>query len=241
MISHRSAVLGHDLPLLGPRPPVPELTVRPRSNANFHDAHPYRAALRDCDVRTVGGAKITSIARTLVDLGRHRPLQTAVVAIDAALNRRLVTPAEIEDVLRCCWNWPMIRRAQLAVRLCDGRAESPLESISRLVFPYLRLPIPEVHRLIFDQGGVLVADTDFYWDEFGVVGEADGRDKYDGRDVLALEKERQELLEQLGLVVVRWGWDDAYARPYRLRSRLDSGFERGRLRDRSGFPRLWSL
>jgi hypothetical protein len=53
-----------------------------------------------------------------------------------------------------------------------------------------------------------VARVDFYWDELGVVGEADGRLKYsDGSDLYA-EKRRQEAIEDLGLRCVRWGWSD---------------------------------
>ena len=94
---------------------------------------------------------------------------------------------------------------------------------------------------IFDVAGIFRGRCDFYWDEFGVVGEADGRDKYDGRDVLWDEKERQEDLERLGIVVVRWGWTVATRRAQELRRRLTDGFERGRLRDRSGSPRKWSI
>jgi hypothetical protein len=73
------------------------------------------------------------------------------------------------------------------------------------------------------------------------VGEADGRSKYDGRSVLMAEKERQEDFEDLTLVVVRWGWKHVTRQRHVLRRRIENGFERGRLRDRSGFPRLWTL
>ena len=70
-------------------------------------------------------------------------------------------------------------------------------------------PVPQVR--IGNAWGGFVARVDFYWDEFGVVGEADGALKYDGSTPAALhrEKKRQEILEQdLELSVVRWGNDD---------------------------------
>lgn len=241
VVSHRSAALLHGLPLIGPQPPVPELTVPPRTRGDIPSVHPHRARLRPEDVVTVGDTKVTAVARTVCDLARHRPLSTAVAAIDAALYRQLTTVEQIQDVLQFCRNWPRTQRAHRAVRLSDGRAESPLESISRLVMVRLGIPQPEIQKQIFDRYGLLIGRGDFYWDEYGVIGEADGRSKYDTRLVLTREKERQEDFENLALVVVRWGWDHVTKLQRVLRARIDSGFDRGRLRDRSGFPRLWTL
>jgi Transcriptional regulator, AbiEi antitoxin len=241
VVSHRSAALLHGLPLIGAHAPVPELTVPPRSSADLPGIHFYRARLRPQDTVTIGDTRVTSVPRTVADLARHRPVATAVAAIDAALHGQTATVEEIQDVLRFCWNWPGIRRAWRALRLSDGRAESPLESVSRLVIPKLGLPRPEPQKHIFDRYGRLCGRGDFYWDEYGVVGEADGRSKYDDRSVLTAEKDRQEDFEDLALVVVRWGWRHVTEQRDRLQVRLENGFERGRLRDRSGFPRLWTL
>jgi hypothetical protein len=189
----------------------------------------------------VGGVVATSVAHTIVDLARHRPLTTSVAAIDAALYRRLTTTDAIDDVLRHCWNWPRIARAQGVVRLSDGRAESPLESVSRLVIGWLGLPAPEPQKVIRDLDGYPIGRVDFYWDEFGVAGEADGRSKYNGRDVLTAEKDRQELIEGLGVAVARWGWRQAVRNRQALRAKIESAFVRGQARDRSGFPRGWTL
>jgi predicted transcriptional regulator of viral defense system len=241
VVSHRSAVLLHGLPLLGSQPPVPEITVPPRSGGKLAAVHLHRAQLRPGDVCAIAGADVTSVARSVVDLARHRPTAVAVAAIDAALYRRVVTDEQIADVLDFCRAWPRIRAARRAVNLSDGRAESPLESASRLVLTWLRLPAAEPQKYIFDRHGKFVGRADFYWDEFGVVGEADGRGKYDDRLVLTKEKDRQEAFEDLGLVVVRWGWLHVTSARYVLRSKVERGFERGSRRDASGFPRLWTL
>ena len=68
-----SAVLIHGLPLLGREPAV--RTDRGSSiDANVPHAHPHRATLREHDVTAIGGTPVTSVARTLVDFGRHRPV-----------------------------------------------------------------------------------------------------------------------------------------------------------------------
>jgi Transcriptional regulator, AbiEi antitoxin len=241
VISHRSALVLHGLPLVGARPAEPELTVPPGGCVSLTGAHVHRASLPPEHVAVVGDAEVTSVPRTLIDVARHRPTVSAVAAMDAALHAGLVTMDDLDDVLRRCWNWPRIRRAARALRLVDGCSESPLESVSRLVFRWLQVPPPRLQTPIHDQFGRLVGRSDFYWDRPGVLGEADGRGKYDVRDVLIREKQRQEELEVLGLVVVRWGWDDVVSRPRLVKSRLDQAFERGRLRDRSGFTRLWSV
>jgi hypothetical protein len=240
VISHRSAALVHRLPVLT-LPPRPEITVPPHGTGGTAGALLHRATLRAADVTSVDEAPVTSIARTLVDIGRSTPNAAAVITMDAAPHRGLTTDSELDDVVLACWNWPGIRRAVRALDRADGRAESPLESISRLVLRWLGLPMADLQAELHDEFDVLVGRADFYWPEYGVVGEADGHMKYDGRAALLDEKRRQERLEQLGLIVVRWDWADVTRRPNHLRERIESAFERGRLRDRSGFPRAWSV
>lgn len=240
-ISHRSALLMHGLPVVGRTPHRPEITVPPNGPGTALAAHLHRATVHPDDLVSIDGVPVLSVARTVVDVGRSSPTSTAVAAIDAALQRELATLDEIDAVVLRCWNWPGIRRALRALRLADGRAESALESVSRLVISWMRLPTPDLQTLVLDRYGHAAGRLDFYWDKVGVAGEADGRGKYDRRDVLTAEKERQELLEDHSLVFVRWGWDEAVYRPHLLRSRLESGFKRGRARDRSGFPRQWSI
>ena len=241
VISHRSAALLHGLPLVGRPTAKPELTVPPRAKANLPDVHVHRARLRGHDVQLLNGASVTTPARTLIDMGRLEPTGTAVAAIDAGFRLGLVTPEALDDVVAFCRNWPGIRRARRAVELADGRAESPLESISRLTINALGLPAPDLQVTILDQFQHFAARADFYWHEFGVVGEADGRAKYTERSVLTAEKSRQELLEDLGIVVARWGWSEATRTPDLLRARLERAFQRGQRRDEAGLPRLWSL
>ena len=194
------------------------------------------------DIVLIDSIPVTSVARTLIDLGRHHTTACSVAAIDHALHNGLVTMAEIEESLLRCWNWPRIRRAQRAVRLADARAESPLESISRLVLRWLRLPPPEPQVIAVDQWGYPAGRFDFYWDEYGVAGESDGRAKYvDDPGERDKEKQRQELLEDHRVVFARWGWDEPWRHPQLLKSKLLNAFERGRARDRSGLARLWSV
>lgn len=226
VLSHHSAALIHDLTVLGPAPGLPRLTLRPGNQTYVSGAHIHRATLDPVDVVDVNGIPATSVARTLVDLARHQPFRTGVVSIDAALNKQQVTEIDLFDVARRCWNWPGIRRALRAIAARDSRAESPLESISRLTLAWLGLPPPEPQLVVRDGTGRFIARVDFGWRGFGVVGECDGLSKYTDPGALRAEKVRQESLEQLGLVVVRWTWADATRQPFQLKARIEQAFDR---------------
>jgi hypothetical protein len=242
VISHESAALFHGLPLLNPPPRRPRLTVQPEQTGDVAGALLHRAAFLAEDVTIVDGAPVLNAARTVVDLARTLPIAASVVTADAALHAGLVTAEQLRAVLARCSLWPGVRRAVRAIALADAAAESPLESVSRLVIVHrLALPVPHPQAIVRDEYGVVVGRCDFYWDEFGVFGEADGRSKYDDRDVLTDEKTRHEELEDLGLEGVRWRWRDVRSDQARLRRRILNAFERGRRRDASSFPRRWSV
>jgi hypothetical protein len=241
VISHRSAAIMHGLPLVGPLPPVPDVTVPPSGTGDLAAAHLYRATMRPEDIVEIDRCPVLSVPRTIVDLGRHRPMATAVAAADFALHEGLTTLDELAATLEFCRRWPRAERAARALRHVDGRAESPLESISRLVFVWLRLPAPKPQQRIRNERGVIIARTDFYWDEYGVVGEADGKSKLQRKEDLDAAWDRHDDLDDLGLVVVRWGWTEAVRMPRVLGAKVQRGFERGRRRDALGLPRRWSL
>ena len=98
------------------------------------------AGLPDDEVTTRGAYRVTTAARTVVDLARAWPEVHAVAAADAALLRRLTSREELGRVLDRQASVPGIPRAVRAVALADGRAESWLETWGRLTFAALGLP-----------------------------------------------------------------------------------------------------
>jgi len=149
------------------------------------------------------------------------------VAADGAL-RVGVTHQELIAVLARARRWPGVVAARAAIAFSDPRAETPLESISRVAFHALGLPAPEPQVEIW-YGGELVARVDFLWREQLVVGEADGRGKYASVEDLYQEKRREERLRDLGFEVVRWDWDSAYRPGPSLLAAVERSLERGRL------------
>jgi Transcriptional regulator, AbiEi antitoxin/Protein of unknown function (DUF559) len=237
VLSHASAGLLHQLVL--PAYGGVELTadprvLRPRRGAGFLL---HAAALAPQHTAEVDGLPVTSVARTVVDLARALPFEEAVVLADDALHRRLVERADLERVLRDCAVWPRIRHAARVVAAADPLAESPLETLCRVLFARHGLPAPECQALVVDPRDGWRARVDFRWPARRTVVEADGRLKYATPADLWNEKLRQERIEELGYAVLRLTWTQVTREPAAVVARLLRAFDRGdRLADRSSLP-----
>lgn len=75
----------------------------------------------------------------------------------------------------------------------------------------------------------MIGRVDFFWAEYRVIGEADGRVKYvdeSSPEALWAEKLRQERLENAGFIVVRWTWSEHFNDPFRVVARIRAAFAR---------------
>lgn len=150
----------------------------------------------------------------MTDIARaSRP--AGLVAADAALHERLLTPAELVAAVTGCAGWPGARMAREVAALASPLAESPLESLTRLCVLDARLPAPALQVPIVDPADGWNCRVDMLWAPQRVVLEADGRLKYTDRE-LWREKRRQHHLERLGYRVVRAIWDDVTTHPEEL-------------------------
>ncbi len=233
VISHGSAAALHALPVW-PEAVQRVHVTRDRSRGakrrNLVEVH--GAPLGDGALTLIEGLAVTSLSRTVLDLGRTLPFDQAVAAGDRALaqgmdRRRLDEAAGGMD------HWRGIRQARRAIAFLDGRSESAGESLSRVRMDADGLPDPEPQVEIYGPDGRLVARVDFCWKEQRTVGEFDGKIKY-GRllkpgqrveDVVYAEKQREDALRDLGWQVVRWLWADLY-RPGVIRDRVLRAFAR---------------
>jgi hypothetical protein len=163
----------------------------------------------------VHGLFVTPVARTVVDLARCGSLVTAVAAADHALRHRLCSRDDLTDeVARLRPRAHGRIRAALTRDLADPLSMSPGESLSRVNMFRLNLPRPTLQHSVCDEHGQ-ISVVDFWWQ--GVVGEFDGRSKYDVPDgsdpkqaaeVLWREKQREDRLRRQA-TVARWVYRDA--------------------------------
>jgi hypothetical protein len=232
VISHGSAARLHELVL--PRSLTAE--VRLTDPEQFRVGRDYRisaATIAPPDVVHQEGLPLTTVTRTLADVGREWELLDTVVALDDALADGRTTLRELTTATLAQTHWIGCGGAARAISLARLGAHSPHETRTRLALLEAGLPEPLLQQAVF-LGSRLVAVLDMYWPDHGVFAECDGMVKYTdpwrGRspaDALREEKRRQDDLLDLDLRGVRITPDDVRLRLpekiRRLRSLLDGG------------------
>jgi hypothetical protein len=229
------------LPTLGPWPSIVQVlgpkATGGRSSTGVH----RRGAPFDDRAVTMNDVTITTLGRTVVDLSARSSFQRAVCMLDDALRVpragefrhavgvAAVTKEGLGALSESLEPRPGMARARLALAFGDGLSGSVGESLSRAHMHLLGFPPPQLQVPFFDAHG-LVGYADFFWPEFSLVGEFDGKVKYNGRtysrghlpeEVVWAEKLREDRLRRLVRSVARWDWDVAL-KPVRLAERLTS-------------------
>lgn len=215
VLSHHSAAAVWDLPILGRWPLQLHQTVT--STRARSTAHTIRHQRADAGrVVRHEGFQVTSPARTVIDVASITSFPCGVMVADRALALGLATTDHLQNELVARVGRRGARKARAVVAAATGLSESAGESLSRARMLQARLPVPVLQHEFSDEDGY-IGRCDFYWKEYGLVGEFDGRIKY-GRDIssrqapeerLWREKLREDRLRALGLRVVRWVWADA--------------------------------
>ncbi|MBV9292686.1 MAG: hypothetical protein JO222_09570 [Frankiales bacterium] len=222
VLSHESAALGQGLPTYA----VPDrvrLTRPEGARRNDHRTRVAVAGLDPAEIVVRGGLVMTSVARTVLDIARERPLPEALITADAALRAGLPREA-LKEALAQQSGWPGGRAAMVVVRYADGRSESPAESFTRGRIIQIGLPVPELQVWLPTSEGDKRAD--FYWEQFRLAGEVDGRGKYQTVDDLYDEHQRQTAVSERH-EVIRWTWRQAHAPDELFRERFMDAAERG--------------
>lgn len=224
VLSHQSAAVLWGLPMFGLRDPRVHVISPPgRPGRSTRTVRHSRLQLAAGDVATIGGVRLTSLGRTLVDLAHDAPAEGALGAVDAGARRLLDANRGADLTAVIAWRSAQleplrlsrragVRQARTVSGIADPRADSPAESVSRL----------QLHRLGVDyeiQVPVSIPGRKTAWMDFefrgqGAFGEVDGVVKYtDARlrgartveEVVLDEKLREdEVRGSTGKRVVRW-------------------------------------
>jgi hypothetical protein len=163
------------------------------------------------EIVRAGGVRVTSLLDTTIDLARSMPLAFAVAVLDRAL-RMGVTIGDIEGRAQQTGRPRGTRALRRALTLSDVRSESVLESSSRVVIHLLGFEAPELQVEFRIDGEIRRVDA--WWPSVGVIGEADGKVKYQQddpsltSDVLIDERRREKRLQVVAGRVIRWEWSD---------------------------------
>lgn len=179
---------------------------------------------------------VTSISRTVIDVARWHGLEWGVILADAALHRGLFHPEQLEGAVARAGSIWGLQLARRSVKLADHRAESPLESLSRVQMVRMGIPMPTLQHTV-ELGGGRSIRFDFAWEDVRAAGECDGAVKYDEcltpdqkpSDVVMAEKGREELARELNWWLFRWDWKVAWNYPA-FERRILSGLRNARTR-----------
>jgi hypothetical protein len=222
-----SAAQIHGLALLDrPGPLLHVVTSDPGVSGVSRDGYVLRTApLPAEDVCVRHGVRVTTVARTLLDLLCELTFAAGVVACDSALNLKLVTKPLMWDVLDRAGSRPGVETARRVLEFSDGRAESALESASRArLYDEEDIPVPLLQVWVYDDVRV-----DKFWRVgVGVAGDPDGQHKYlaggpaQTRAAVEADAVRAARIREKH-VHVRWGWHDLDDLP-RLAARIRAGF-----------------
>lgn len=161
-----------------------------------------RESLHEDEVTTVAGIRVTTLARTVFDLGRHLSRNRAVERMDALMN---ACPVDLEDVALIAKRHAGargLRRLRVALPLADAGAESPPETRLRLLFIDSGLPRPTTQFVILDESEQYVRRIDMSWEEVKVGAEYDGEQHLTSRHQYVLDVRVNRVLQRLGWHVV---------------------------------------
>lgn len=195
-----------------------------------------RDRIADC-LELKDGLLITNLGRTVWEIAGRSSLEAGVSTADSALRLRPDLLDELTAIAPIFAQRPRSRLAREVLSLADGRAQSPGESYSRVLFYRFRVPKPELQYHVTNTRDDLMGIADFCWEHERHLGEFDGKVKY-GRlvrkgetpaDAVFREKRREDSMRGELFGMSRWVWADLSSTAARsLIGRINADRERSR-------------
>lgn len=179
--------------------------------------------LRPADVVTAGRFRLTSVARTLLDLAAGYGDRPLLRALEEAEFEHDLRPEDVLAVLRRGHPGSARLRAALARHVPGhGRARLPLERDFRALLVHAGIELPLRNARI----GPYVVDC--LWPRARVVAELDGR-WHDRPHQRGVDSDRDIYLRARGHAVVRYGWRQVHDDGERVAADLRALLARARL------------
>jgi hypothetical protein len=144
------------------------------------------ASMRAAPAATaVGGIRCTTVEYSLIQLCRHATLAAALTAVDAAVRvprfgptHPLTTIGRLRAEHQRLLPYHGSRRTEAVLTRATTGADTPLETVSRLVIEELGFAAPDLQLRLWLPELKQDAFLDFHWPEVSAGGEADGDGKY---------------------------------------------------------------
>ena len=214
LFRHPTFALLMGLPVPNGDPRI-HLTVQPGRAAPRHRGMAGHVCAYTVEETTeVFGLPVTTVPRMFADLAAclTRPLLLALG--DAILRARYASAQELRTALELRAGRRGSRRAIALLPLINPAAESPMESVLRLLLFDGGLPIPEVNANLYDMFGRFLARADLLFRAAKVVVEYDGDQHRTNREQFVRDVARGSELAAAGYLVLRFTASDVYGRPH---------------------------
>ena len=195
-LSYSSATALHDVREEGPRTHVSV----PRSGAHSRPGivvHRTRRLAPE-DVTTIDGIRVTTIARTILDLAEVLNPRQLTTLLDRAEALRVFDLAELEATIA---RNPGRKTTTLREAL-GAEAPSARELQRRFLRLCRRHGLPEPQQ----EAPIGAYHADFYWPAAGLVVETDGRAHHERRAAFERDRQRDLDLAALGIQTLRVTW-----------------------------------
>lgn len=173
------------------------------------------------DIVEVDGRLVTDVPKTVIDVCRSPTSPNGLLLADASL-RGYTTIEELWATLDAYPRSPGNARARRLLGLATEASESIGESLTKESIAESGIaelgvsPEQVIQQAIFRDSRGFIGRVDFYLPALGLIVEFDGRVKYAGEEVdavqqvIAKELEREKRLKNLGLTVVRLVWTQLF-------------------------------
>lgn len=223
-ISHRSAALRHGI-LGRSYSGYVDIVVPHHRRVRLAGVSVHRSLrLQEGHVRRVDGQRITSVERTLADLGAVVRSSVVASAMEQAVIDRLTTVERLfrfvdDHGRRGRTGIGALRAALEGWILGDRPPDSKLEIVLARVVRRGGLPIPQYQLKIYD-GTTFIARPDAVWPAVKVVVEADGHHAHASAAALQHDHRRQNALVLRGWTVLRFTWTDLVRRVDRVAAEI---------------------
>ncbi len=162
------------------------------------------SGLREGERTSLAGLPVTSLARTVTDLASPLRLDDLICVLDSALAAGWVPGSPPRRGLR---------KFLAALAEADGRSESALETLLRLLLSRAGLSPEALQVKVSDGRGRVFARLDMAWPSVLLAVEADGREYHDAPQALYRDRIRANDLELSGWTILRFTWADLLHRP----------------------------
>jgi very-short-patch-repair endonuclease len=213
VLSGPSAIRRHGLDALPTADTLHWVTVPPERHMSFRGVRTIRESLAADDVVLVGGMRVTTVSRSVVDTLRVEPHFVGQPVLDRALLRAWLT---VDDLATSVHQFAG-RRGVGRLRMHLGRVRTGARSEAERRLHHLledaKLVGWSADFKVYDSGGALMAVLDVAFAARKVAVEVDGLAFHSDPERFQRDRTRQNWLVNQGWIVLRFTWDDLTERP----------------------------